>query len=99
VLTDGTITYFENPSTIPPYGVGEKGKLTLIGSKIEIGKGNNRLFLSTPVKGEDCLMEATTTAERDSWIAAITEHINHYNSSSNMTERLSTAQASRKSFF
>ena len=105
VLADGNMTYYENASSSAPFGTSQKGQIVLIsGTTVAEAKGNNRLYLATPKKGDDLTMEAPSLTERNAWIAALDEHIRYYSKNAPLDSARGTmsrqsSSGSRKSLF
>lgn len=74
VLDNGSLTYYEGPQKLPPYGSGKKGSLEIkgatvasSGSQVTIVAGSN-----------DLILEIKDTRDRVDWITALKKHATYY---------------------
>jgi hypothetical protein len=82
VLDDGMLKYYENSAAQPPYGTGEKGRVTIAGATVEKRDALN-IYIITSGGGEKNLMlQCPDAAECTRWLNAIKTHIKHYSPSS-----------------
>ena len=83
VLEGGKLTYYEQPSELPPYGVSEKGSVLLndmvVTTKTENPKmSENHILLDAPGVNRDLLLEASDSSTFQSWKREIQQHVTYY---------------------
>jgi hypothetical protein len=81
VLEKGKLAYFENQKADYPYGVTQKGEVSLKGVSVSVNK--NIVSLNTKnEQGKEVLalnLDIKYPNEREEWVAAIQEHIAYIN--------------------
>ena len=106
VLMEGKLSYFERPSNDPPYGEAERGSGVLNGATVTIVTGDDStlgkagggdctlrvMFGAGCFANEDLILAAENVLSRDSWMAAILDHI-HFASGSNNIRSANVATA------
>jgi hypothetical protein len=78
VLDEGVLRYYEKSSAQPPYGIGEKGQVSIRGAAVE-KKDKFKIYLISSGGGERNLMlQCPDGAECTRWTTALSSHIAFY---------------------
>eukprot|EP01038_Epipyxis_sp_PR26KG_P006788 gene6788-9298_t len=80
ILDNGMMTYYENSSSVPPYGVNLKGEVSL-DSKVINSTGSILTIMSQPTaskKDRELILDIRDPKEREEWVNALNSHIHFY---------------------
>jgi len=79
VLDSGSLTYYEKPHNLPPYGINMKGSVpTLKGKKFVPLKDNDLLIKLVGGDARDITLKFPDVDSLKDWTKAINEHIEYY---------------------
>jgi hypothetical protein len=76
VLENGWLMYFVHATHVYPYGLEEKGKISLRGAKIVL-EGNNKINITLQDRLKQFIVSIRYPTEREEWYIAIKNHIKY----------------------